>query len=478
MFQRGENAEDPGEGEETGARDAPFDSEITWETVLADGKIASGQTRQQTQDTEETQVLTSVETVDGASTDETQVFAATDETQIYGVMSEQKDSAEPTPSVVREQPAPAADPAPAFEPVLTSDPAPAFDPTPVFEEVTASDVQATAVPESAPADAEPTPAEDKVEEPYFGFEETVSLSDQSYPSSIPDGLEEPVQLVTRAQRRAESVVVEEDALVAQESAPRDAEDTQVLRRSLLVATAPATGQEDVEVKVEETVGLPPTVGAVAQTPAPDAAPSFEDAMSDKPKVTYFEESLQPELQSRALPRVLAVLLTLIFTPIAWYLIADAAARLAFAPGNPMVSGVLNLAALGELLAGIIALIILAILAAQSSLGLIITGALVIGLGVPFLVVPGLVQETGYWGVTRLEEFNTFGANVTNHFMATGFTGLFLVFGSFLLAFGIALSSVRRTGRSEERQRAIVAESNPPGLKARWARKATEKAQSK
>ncbi len=445
MFQRSENAEDPNEGGGTQAHGASADSDVTWETVLSNSKIVSAEPSRVEEDAEETQVLTLEEDQSDDAHGPTPVVAAADETQVFSSTDDVEPSSQPEPAM----------------------------------EVQHTEEAQSVVADDAPADADTQRSGGAVdaEEPYFGFEEAVSVSDRSFPSSIPDGLEEPVQLVTHAQRRAQSVVVEEDALVAQEAMQEDAEETQVLRRSLLVSTPSGTEEGTAEGGVRGGTASVTAVGAVAQSHGSDTTPSFEEAMSDKPKVSYFEESLQPELPSRALPRVLSVLLTLIFTPIAWYLVADAAARLAFATDNPMVTGVINPAALGELLAGVIAVVILAILAAQSSLGLIVAGTLVIGVGVPFLVIPGIVRNTGFWGVTRLEEFNAFGSNVSNHFMATGFTGLFVVLGTFLLAFGIALSTVRRTGRSEERQRVLVSEANPPGLKARWARKATAKAQS-
>lgn len=330
-----------------------------------------------------------------------------------------------------------------------------------------------AIVEDTEPQAEQTPAADlSAPETYFGFEETVSVADHSFPSAIPAELEEPVQIETRSDRHSQNVVVEEDALIQEPQIPTGDEDTQLLRRSLLGAPPAATPPVAATQSSTEIMEVAP-VSAVATF---GSSPSFEDAMSQQQSVTYTEDSLQPELPSRALPRLLSVLLTLVFAPIAWYLVADAAARLAFAPGNPMLTGVLNIAALGELVAGLIAIIIIAILAAQSSLGLIVVGVITLGLGIPFLVVPAIVQSSGFWGVTSLEDFNTFGANVVNHFMATGFTGLFLVLGTLMIAFGVALASARRAGRSEEFQRAVVAETNPPGLKARWGRKATQKSQ--
>ena len=142
----------------------------------------------------------------------------------------------------------------------------------------------------------------------------------------------------------------------------------------------------------------------------------------------------------------------------------------------MVSGNINAAALGELFAGLIAVTIIAILAAQSSLGLIVVGTLVMIAGAPFLVVPALVGETGYWGATAIADWNDFGGNIANHFLVSRLARFVFVFGFLLGALGWIIAAVRRAGRREEALRTSVAPPNPHAMKARWARKATEKAQ--
>ena len=52
--------------------------------------------------------------------------------------------------------------------------------------------------------------------------------------------------------------------------------------------------------------------------------------------------------------------------------------------------------------------------------------------------------------------------------------LLAVAGFFTAALAVSLAYVRRAGRREEATRALVAATNPDGLKAHWARKATNK----
>ncbi|WP_099332879.1 hypothetical protein [Actinomyces minihominis] len=295
----------------------------------------------------------------------------------------------------------------------------------------------------------------RTEEEFIGFEENVSVSDRSFSAAS-----QPVEdvLAQRAPTPVDGIVEVDDAVTVEEAVE---DPTQVLRRSFvqgdIVSPEPAPGT---------TLGFHPAEGSA----------TFEEAMSTPAQDYTFEGEALPVLPGRGLPRFLSVLLTLIFTPVAWYLIADSAARLAFATDNPMTSGVVNVAALGELLAGLIALAIIAILAAQSSLGLLVVGVLVMAAGAPFLFVPGLVADTGYWGASNISNWNDFGGNIANHFLASGFTGLLFVFGFLMVAFGWVIAAVRRTGRAEEALRISVATTNPNAMKARWGRKATEKAQ--
>lgn len=310
------------------------------------------------------------------------------------------------------------------------------------------------------------------DEDFLGFSENVAVSQTEPPAAAENlpadavpaaGAAHPPVINASQPARVPSDVDDSPAPIFDEveevttrSTP-DSETTQVLRRSLI--SGPSA----------------PTAPAVSTPPTADTS-TFEEAMATPSPDLVDEVDNPPALPGRGLARFLSVVLTLIFTPVAWYLVADSSARLAFAPNNPMISGNVNAAALAELLAGLIAVAIIALLAAQSSLGLIVTGVLVMALGVPFLVIPQLVTETGYWGVTNLANWNDFGSNVSSHFATTGFTGIFFALGFLMVALGWVIAAVRRTGRQEEALRLVVASENPDGLKARWARKATQRGQ--
>lgn len=287
-------------------------------------------------------------------------------------------------------------------------------------------------------------AEDVLE----SVQETVSL-----PTTVGDGLLPPVDVLSA---RSDETTVIEEPLVA---AP-------VKRRSLMtqnedepevpVAIAP------VPVSVtEETVVVPVVL-----------APSFDEVTASRPDVLA-EATVQPTLPSRAGARWMSAILTLILTPVAWYLLSDAGVRLAFATGNPWESKVINPAALIELGVGLLVLALIALVAAQSSLGLGLSGILLMAVGAVFLASPAFAGQLIQDNLSGLREWNDFGGNIVGCLELTGFTGLLLVAGFLLFALALALSSTRRAGRREEAMRALVASTNPSGIKARWARKATK-----
>lgn len=348
----------------------------------------------------------------------------------------------------------------------------------------------------------------QAQDPAFaGFQDTVSVSNEGFPSraeSLPreTGFESAVApsahytpSEVQQHTQAESVpgtadpVSTPDPVDAPDSVstadPVDApdsavEETQVLRRSLLVSPDAAETHEDETIpgdpnayqQEDQHLGSPETWQDTTQRNGPHQPPMHPT--SDVDAVLMAGATVLPTVPPKAGPRWLSLLATLILIPIAWYLLADASARLAFADGNPMVSGQINAAALGELIGGLVVVVIIAIVAAQSSLGLFVSGILVFLLGLPYLVVPGYVAEFITEFLEPLRTFNDFGANVVAHLVLTGFTGLLTIFGFLMVAIAWALYAVRRAGRHEEATRAEVAYTNPDGLKARWARKATNK----
>lgn len=146
----------------------------------------------------------------------------------------------------------------------------------------------------------------------------------------------------------------------------------------------------------------------------------------------------------------AVLVSLLLTPVAWYLLADAGARLTLPQGAPWDTGNLNVAALLELGGGLLVLAIVLLAARWSSLGAIITGSLVLIVGVPFVAVPAWTQELLEPVVTWLDDLGDFGRNVAHHLEASGSTGRLVVYGLALILVGVVSHGARRQGRREVR----------------------------
>lgn len=244
--------------------------------------------------------------------------------------------------------------------------------------------------------------------------------------------------------RGEAVFSEADETMV--SAPVPPVDTAVTRRSLAEPTRPL-----------------PKRSELPDTPFPQV--DSETVLAGA--------TVRPTVPSRAGARWLSAIVFLLLTPVVWYLFADAGARMFAAQASPWETGNLNLAALGEFLGGAALIILLGIVAAQSSLGLLLGGLLFTIVGLPFIVVPGFTAD--FVNRTVLDGLNglgTFGLNVHYHLITTGATGILTAVGITMIVSSWVLSRVRRKGREEEALRAEVAVVNPDGLGARWARKAS------
>lgn len=146
--------------------------------------------------------------------------------------------------------------------------------------------------------------------------------------------------------------------------------------------------------------------------------------------------------------VLVLLLTLLLTPVAWYLLADAGARLTLPAGNPWDSGNVNVAAVLELVGGLAVLAVVLLAARSSSLGAIVAGILVLAAGVPFVAAPAWTQEVLEPATQWLRDLGDFGGNVAHHLVASGSTGRLVVAGLALVLLGVVARGARRRGRHE------------------------------
>ncbi|WP_075891472.1 hypothetical protein [Actinomyces provencensis] len=175
----------------------------------------------------------------------------------------------------------------------------------------------------------------------------------------------------------------------------------------------------------------------------------------------------PEVPSRAAAHVWSLLLTLLLVPLAWYLLADAGARMTLATDNPMSTGILNPAALAELVGGVLVVVLIAVLARHSSLGAHVVGIVVTVLGLPWVVAPGASARLVLPAMEWLDQWNAFGANLAHHLQASGYSGRLLLVGIALLLLGWTSHRVRRSGRDEEALRAEVERVNPQGAHLTW-----------
>lgn len=281
-------------------------------------------------------------------------------------------------------------------------------------------------------------------------------------------------------QRTEPVAPADDAVTSTFDV-RDAERTQTLRTHQVERPVPRSGlaehrsagyltgdrdraQPDTDASATREDGTAPVLaGATAATgataghrdtgPADDAPPpADEPARSGRAErdVVLDGATAHTRPPSRAKAHVWAVLLTLLLTPVAWYLLADAGARLTLPQGNPWDTGNLNVAALLELGGGLLVLVVILLVARWSSVGAIVTGALVIVVGVPFVAVPTWTQELLEPVESWLAGLDDFGANVAHHLVASGSTGRLVVLGVALVLVGVVSHGARRQGRREVR----------------------------
>ena len=191
---------------------------------------------------------------------------------------------------------------------------------------------------------------------------------------------------------------------------------------------------------------PPT----AASPAPAARNEWTPRVDDGPDTAVILDgaSVTPTVRSRARAHWLGVLVSIVLLPVAWYLLADAGARLTLPAGSPWQSGNMNIAALLEVTGGLVALAVVLLAARWSSVGSIVVGSLVLVLGVPFIAVPEWTQDLLAPALEWLQDVNDLGANVAHHLVASGSTGRFVVYGLALILIGVVSHGARRQGRRE------------------------------
>ena len=288
-------------------------------------------------------------------------------------------------------------------------------------------------------------------EPVYGEQEpSAAPNPEPTPETTPETTVEPTAAPTpepTAERAAEAAAASQpDPAVAATAALPDqpSQPDTAAQNPAPVAATPAESTTDTVVR--RTSLFTPTEAAVEpEVELPLATPEIDDD-------SLFAGSAYDKVPSRGWSHVWSVVLTLLLTPITWYLLSDAGARLTLPEGNPWDTGVLNFAALGELAAGLVVLFVLILVLRASSLGAFVTGTLLTLAGATFVVVPQLTQQFLDPYLEGLRGYNDFGANVAHHLVADGSTARILIAGIAMIAIGVVSHSARRRGRFEQRIR--------------------------
>ncbi|WP_164737244.1 hypothetical protein [Georgenia sp. SYP-B2076] len=204
-------------------------------------------------------------------------------------------------------------------------------------------------------------------------------------------------------------------------------------------------------------GTAPVAGA-----APDAstgraeAPALRARWRDAP-VPEADVVLAGATHTRARSRAAAhwwgLAVAAVLTPVAWYLVADGGARLTLGDTTPWSTGAVAPAALVELAGGLVVVALVMLAARWSSVGAIVSGALVLAAGAAFLAFPGETRELLTPVLDRLRGFNDLGGNVAHHLVSDGSSGRLALYGVALALLGVVSHGARRQGRREERARA-------------------------
>ncbi|WP_454296288.1 hypothetical protein [Salana multivorans] len=172
-----------------------------------------------------------------------------------------------------------------------------------------------------------------------------------------------------------------------------------------------------------------------------------------------EEGWVPVKTRRTSAHIWGVIITLLVTPVAWFLLTDGALRTWYSLDTAEASA--NPAGLLSLAGGIVTLLVIALVARASSLGAWIWGGVVAAAGAAALALPGQVVDLLDQAEPTLTSIHQgFGRNLYEYLLDTSRSGLLLVFGVVVLLLALVSHASRRSGRTEGR---IKAERSAAGL---------------
>lgn len=302
--------------------------------------------------------------------------------------------------------------------------------------------------------AEADAADDTAADEPVELEDLPDLEDQDEEAPEFHTTTIPVTDVDEDEDFASSEILPEDVLEARD---HDNPSTTAIRRDLMSAydeedeNQSATWESALAASTEAAAKRPRRAALSGETPE-----SLDDAIFEGATVV-------PVVPSRTSSHILSVFLGLIFIPLAWFFFADAGARMLYPGTGPADSGALDATALLEFISGIVALVLVLLLTLRSSLGAWVWGVVLTLVGIPWLVVPGMMRQyTENFFIWMSNTGGVVGTNLANNIQRDAYSGRLLLLGLTLLGVAIVAVSVRRRGRAEEAVRARVEKVNPDG----------------
>ena len=158
-------------------------------------------------------------------------------------------------------------------------------------------------------------------------------------------------------------------------------------------------------------------------------------------------SVVGQLAPRTAVHWASVLVAVVLVPLAWFFLhlgaahqTAAAARLSFAfSANGLVA----------LLVGAACLALALWMAQRSSLGSFVIGAVSVVLGLPFLLLPGVMTSVLTPTLEHLSTHSDLGVDLATYLWHDAASGKFVSFGVFMIMVGLVSHTARRAGRREQ-----------------------------
>jgi hypothetical protein len=184
-----------------------------------------------------------------------------------------------------------------------------------------------------------------------------------------------------------------------------------------------------------------------------ATPASAPGQQQPEEPAIFPEGVYEEPPSRAGAHLWALLIALVLSPVAWFLVNDGSARIYWSlrsdPGQINLAGMLGLAV------GLLVVTIVLLTARWSSIGVTVTGLLSLLVGLAFLVSPAVAFDRLESSEEPLRQFGGFGENLFAYAVESALRGQFLLAGFVLVLVGVVSHGARRKGRREEYARLAV-----------------------